>query len=194
MTNNPMEQEDIVEALRELVRELQKTKTQVKIRIVGGAALALLYFTRPATTDIDSLDFKTADIEAVRSAISKVSHRRNLPPDWLNTEVSGIDAFPTVGKEVEWVTIFSEDGIEILVASAEALLAMKLKANRAGRDTDDIRKLMKQINILNLSQVEDLFSEYYPGEILSERASGTATNILAESNVPFPKPPKRPSI
>ena len=194
MINNPMEQEDIVEALRELVRELQESKTQVKIRIVGGAALALLYFTRPATTDIDSLEFKTRDIEAVDAAISKVGERRNLPPNWLNTEVSRIDAFPSVGKEVEWETIFSEDGIEISVASAEALLAMKLKAGRVGRDTDDIRKLMKQIDISNLSQVEDLYSEYYPGEILSERAFGTATNIIAESNVPYPEPPKRPSL
>lgn len=194
MANYPMEQEDIVEALRELVMELQESKTQVKIRIVGGAALALLYFTRPATTDIDSLEFRTGDIEAVIAAISKVGERRNLPPNWLNTEVSRIDAFPTVGKEVEWETIFSEDGIEISVASAEALLAMKLKANRPARDTEDIRKLMKQIEISNLSQVEDLFSEYYPGEILSERALGTATNIIAESNVPYPEPPKRPSI
>lgn len=40
-----------------------------------------------------------------------------------------------MGREVEWEAIFDEDGIVIEVAAKEALLAMKLRANRPGRDT-----------------------------------------------------------
>ncbi len=192
MPNFPMERKDIIDALSELITLLKTSKTKVKIRVVGGAALSLRYFNRLATTDIDSLDFTTGDHETVQDAILLVGRNLGLPLDWLNTEVSKIDAFPTVGKEVHWETIFSESGIEIAVPSAEVLLVMKLKANRPGRDTDDIRKLITQIGFTDLAQVEQLFEDYYPGEILSSRASKTTKEIISEKKTDapiFPPPP-----
>jgi hypothetical protein len=75
-----------------------------------------------------------------------------------------------VGKTVEWETIFNENGIVIQVASAEALLVMKLRANRPGRDTDDIHQLLALCNIDSIQAADELYEEYYPGELLPDRA------------------------
>lgn len=106
--------------------------------------------------------------------------------------MSQIDALPVVGKEVEWVSVFNEHGVEILVAPPEVLLVMKLKANRPGRDTNDIRGPLLQIGLVRIDEVESLYESYYPGEMIPERALGTATNILRETDGHPPEPPPPP--
>jgi hypothetical protein len=192
MAKSPMQREDIIGALSALIAELKATKTKATFRIVGGAALAIQYFDRPATTDIDSLGFKYSETDQITSAISKVSRELNLPANWLNTEVSRIDAFPVAGKEVEWVTVFKNHGVEILIAPAEVLLVMKLKANRPGRDTNDIRGLILQIGFSEIGEVDSLYESYYPGELIPERALKILENIMAETNAELPKFPPPP--
>lgn len=58
MANTPMQRQDIIDALSALIAELKATKTKATFRIVGGAALAIQYFDRPATTDVDSMSLK----------------------------------------------------------------------------------------------------------------------------------------
>lgn len=111
MPNLPMQRQDIIDALTALITELKSTNTKASFRIVGGAALALRYFERPATTDIDALGFREFEEGRITAAISNVARKNNLPENWLNTEVSKIDAIPVVGKVVEWVSVFQEHGV-----------------------------------------------------------------------------------
>jgi hypothetical protein len=75
------------------------------------------------------------------------------------------------------------------VASAEALLVMELQANRPGRDTEDIRKLLALCEIASVETAEHLFEEYYPGDTLSDRALNMVTNILADGPLIKPQHP-----
>src|ERR1019366_10725061 len=109
--------------------------------------------------------------------------------DWLNFEVTKTAAEPQWGKAVEWETIFDEDGIVIQVASAEALLVMKLRANRPGRDTDDIRHLLALCNIVSVEAADGLYEEYYPGESLPDRAWDMVVRILSGGPLTKPDPP-----
>ncbi len=124
--------------------------------------------------------------EAVAAAARAVARRRGWDEDWLNFEVTKTAAEPQWGKAVEWETIFDEDGIVIQVASAEALLVMKLRANRPGRDTDDIRQLLALCNIDSVQAADDLYEDYYPGESLPNRAWDMVVRIL--SGGPLTKP------
>ena len=183
---------DIIGALRELISELRSAGEVAGIRIVGGAALALLYFERETTQDLDSLHIQPGSDEAVAAAATRVAVQHGWDPLWLNFAVERADAIPTFGRRaVEWETVFDADGILIQVAAKEALLAMKLRANRPGRDTNDIRQLLALCEINTLADAEDLYEDFYPGDSLTDRAVGMLERILAAglpSSVASPAP------
>lgn len=130
-----LERDDIIVGLRELVGALRNAGEVAGIRLVGGAALALRYFDRGVTQDLDSVHVRPGSDAAVAAAAAKVAQRHDWDASWLNFEVTRADALPTLGRPVDWETIYDEGGITIQVASKEVLLAMKLRANRPGRDT-----------------------------------------------------------
>ena len=77
------------------------------------------------------------------------------------------------------------------IAAKDAMLAMKLRANRPGRDTNDIRQLMRLCGITSLDQAEELYEDFYPGDALTERAHGMVKAILdagLPAEVPSPGP------
>lgn len=76
----------------------------------------------------------------------------------------------------------------IEVAGAETLLAMKLRANRPGRDTDDIRRLLVLCDISTIDEADSFFSDFYPGDSLSDRAWRMVTAILDGEDPDEPAP------
>lgn len=170
---------EIIDGLRDLIAELRAAGEVAGIRLVGGAALALRYFDRGTTQDLDSLHVHPGSDEAVAAAAARVAGRRGWDPAWLNFAVEQADAVPTFGRRaVEWESIYDHDGIVVQVASKEAMLAMKLRANRPGRDTNDIRQLLKLCAITTLEEAEELYEDFYPGDVLTDRATGMVTSIL----------------
>ena len=184
-----LDRDDIITGLRELIVELRAADQVAGIRLVGGAALALRYFDRGTTQDLDSLHVRPGSDAEVAAAAARVALRHDWDPAWLNFEVTKADAVPTLGREVEWETIHDEDGILIQVASQEALLAMKLRANRPGRDTRDIRLLLGLCGIGTLEACEDFYEAFYPGDGLAPRAVNIVTAILAEGTPQAPESP-----
>lgn len=184
-----LDRDDIITGLRELIAELGAAGEVAGIRLVGGAALSLRYFDRGTTQDLDALHVRPGTDDAVAAAAARVSARHGWDPAWLNFEVTKADALPTLGRAVEWDTIYDRDEIVIQVASKEALLAMKLRANRPGRDTRDIRMLLSLCDIATLDEAEDLYEEFYPGDGLDPRAVTIVTTILSEGVLEMPKPP-----
>lgn len=170
---------DIVAGLRDLIAELREAHQIAGIRLVGGAALALRYFDRGTTQDLDSLHIHPGSDEAVAAAAARVAGRNGWNPTWLNFAVEQADALPTFGRRnVEWETIYDQNGIVIQVASKEVLLAMKLRANRPGRDTNDIRQLMSLCSITTLEDAEVLYEDFYPGDGLTDRAVAMVSAIV----------------
>jgi hypothetical protein len=185
---------DLLEALQELIHELRARNVSGEIRIVGGAALSLSYFERDVTQDIDLMNVRGGDNEAVAEAARSVASRLDLNDNWLNFEVTQIDALPTLGREVEWHTIFSSAQITIQVASAQALLAMKLRANRPGRDVNDIRALLALVGITDVASAETLYESFYPGDVLPDRAIQILDNLFAEVDPPTINVPPTPTF
>lgn len=120
------------------------------------------------------------------AAANAVARRRGWDEKWLNFEVTNTAAEPRWGKAIEWATIHNAQGIVIQVASAEALLVMKLRSNRPGRDTDDIRHLLALCEIASVEAADELYEAYYPGESLPDRAWTMTTSILRAG--PLSKP------
>jgi len=70
--------------LRELATRLVGIKAPAGIRIVGGAAIALMNPDREATFDIDALLLPRDPILAVAN---QMSGEQGLPANWINTAV-----------------------------------------------------------------------------------------------------------
>lgn len=185
-----LDRDDILAALRDLIDELHAAGEVAGIRLVGGAALAIRYFDRRTTGDLDSLHIEPGSDEAVLAAASRVGDRRGWSTGWFNFAVEQADSVPVLGRRaVEWETIYDRDGVVIQVASKEALLAMKLRANRPGRDVNDIRHLLALCNITTLGQAEEHYEDYYPGDALTDRAIGMVQRIIdggLPTDVPSP--------
>lgn len=56
----------------------------VGIRVVGGGALALRYFERRTTVDIDVVQVTPGDEITVIAAVERIADRRGWQRDWLN--------------------------------------------------------------------------------------------------------------
>lgn len=189
MSVTALNRDDIITGLRELIAELREAGEDAGIRLVGGAALALRYFDRGVTQDLDAIHVRPGNDEAVAAAAARVARRHDWDSAWFNFAATRADALPILGRAVEWETLYSRDGISIQVASKEALLAMKLRANRPGRDTRDIRLLMALCEIVTLQEAEDFYEEFYPGDGLTSRAVSIVTAILDDGTNEVPPSP-----
>ena len=186
-----LNRDDIISGLRDLVTELHAAGEVAGIRLVGGAALVIRYFDRRTTGDLDALHVQPGSDDAVLAAASRVGDRRGWGDGWFNFAVENADSLPTFGRTVEWETIYDRDGVVIQVASKEALLAMKLRANRPGRDVNDIRQLLALCGVTTLEAAEEHYEDFYPGDGLSDRAIGMVERILdggLPTEVPSPGP------
>lgn len=85
--------------------------------------------------------------------------------------------------------MFDEGGVVVEVASAETLLAMKLRAGRPGRDVDDIRQLLRLCGITRLEAAEELYEAFYPGDAFSNRTHAIVVAILSEPSALAIRPP-----
>ena len=71
---------------------------------------------------------------------------------------------------------------------------MKLRANRPGRDVNDIRALLALVGITNVATAETLYESFYPGDVLSDRAIRILENLFAEEGPPTIKVPLDPTF
>jgi hypothetical protein len=63
------------------------------------------------------------------------------------------------------------NNLVVNIAKPELLLAMKLKANRGRRDTEDIEFLLEHLGIKNLNDAQDIYEAYYSQEVISDSAN-----------------------
>ncbi|MBT1636094.1 MULTISPECIES: hypothetical protein [Clavibacter] len=175
----------LVEALSELIAVLRLRGVTGRMQVFGGAALALCHFDRGTTVDIDARLRFDAD---VRESVARIGDERGWGSDWLNDD--GAFFIPAYGRDVEWIEVFEGDGLVVEIASAEALLAMKLRAARPGRDGRDISRLMVICGVSSVSELDDVHEAYYPGDGLSPQAVRLVERII---DVGLPERPETPT-
>lgn len=183
-----LDREDLIRGLRQLVAALRERGEPAGIRIIGGAALSLRYFERLTTDDIDA---KLYPAEPALSAAAEIARANGWPNDWLNTRASH---FIPIARDVEWEPLYDDEQIGIWVASAPALLVMKLRASRPGRDDDDVANLLAICGVRKVDAACELYEEYYPGEELPDRALLMLGAILAQGLPEVPAEPRRPDF
>ena len=153
--------------------ELAGGETKGELYLVGGAVMCLAYAARPSTEDVDAL-FRPAG--EVRAAAARVAARSGVPVNWLNDAVKGY--LSERGEFNAWLEL---SHLRVMIAQPEYLLAMKCLALRIGtefHDEDDIRFLLRLLDVTSYSQALEIVTRYYPLERFPQKTLYALQELL----------------
>lgn len=167
----PFSKEGLVDAFRELSRELRRSRVRGHIYVIGGAAMALGFDDRRHTMDVDVLINEGHG--PVVGAVRRVARRRGWPESWLNEAASSAMP-PSIDDRAR--TAYGDRHLVVTSASAEHLLAMKVRAARP-KDAKDIGFLARRLRMSSAREVFDLHDEVFP-DAPPQRRSYTASRAI----------------
>jgi hypothetical protein len=165
--------EDMQRLFTLLNEELGTSETQGELYLVGGAVMCLAYGARASTRDVDAA-FRPSAL--VRQAAARVAQRVGLESNWLNDGVKGF-----MSAQGEFALFLELDHLKVMVAQPAYLLAMKCMAMRLGaefRDQDDIRFLLRLLDVYNIEKAIALITKYYPSEQIPQKALNALPDLL----------------
>lgn len=149
-----MDRQEIVACLEDLNDELASMDIVGELCLYGGAVMSVVYQARPSTKDVDAIFQPTSQM---REAAARVAERHELRPDWLNDAVKGF-----VVQHAQRV-LFDLPNLKVYVPEPDYLLAMKTLAARVeGTDQEDVRYLVKLLDIHSAKEVFDILEKYCP--------------------------------
>ena len=167
-------QSDIRRLFELLNEELTKLEAHAELFLVGGAVMCLSYGARASTEDVDALFRPTVE---VRKAAARVAARAGVADDWLTDGVKGFMSTPG-----DFLPILEMDHLRIMVAQPAYLLAMKCLAMRIGaefHDEDDIRYLLRLLDIRSYEHATSVISKYYPLDRFPQKTLYALAELLS---------------
>lgn len=163
-----------IRRLLDRLNELLRTDgTKGELYLVGGAVMCLAYNTRKSTKDLDGF-FRPS--RAIRTAAMKVASAAGLPNDWLNDAVKGF-----LSEKGDFSEFLELSNLRVMVATPQYLLAMKCLAMRLGaefHDEEDVRFLIRYLNLTDYNAVLDIVTQYYPLERIPQKTLYALEEIL----------------
>ncbi|MDQ8155420.1 MAG: hypothetical protein P3B98_12235 [Gemmatimonadota bacterium] len=152
----PLSKSEILRLLDALNTELAASGVRGELYLVGGAVMCLALGARDSTRDVEALFAPTA---AVRTAAARIATREGLVENWLNDAVKGY-----LSARGSFEPFLEKPHLAVFVARPEYLLAMKCVAMRLGeefRDLDDVRYLLRYLNITSASAAIAIVTQYF---------------------------------
>ncbi len=154
--------------------ELAEGGIQGEVYLVGGAVMCLALGARAATRDIDAYFRPT---RLVREAAARVARSAGVPDTWLNDAVKSF--LSPRGEFDPWLEL---PHLRVYTARPEYLLAMKCASMRLGaefHDLDDVRFLLRHLNLESVDQALDIVTRYFEPDQLPPKTRLALEEILA---------------
>lgn len=158
-----MSRDEVVALLQELAERMNGTEP-AGIRVVGGAAISILFDGRHSTRDIDAALIPEA---AMKAAAADIARQRGLPESWLS---DASIAYLPMGRQ-DWIEVFTRGTVSVSVAAPDMLLAMKMRRARGLRDQQDIELLLDAMQPRSVSEVIEVFDRYFPQDDMRSKPS-----------------------
>jgi len=162
--------------LSDLSEELRQKGIMGEILIVGGAAMMLSFNARISTKDIDAV-FKPE--KEMKDSVFDVGIKNSLEPGWLNDAVKVYISTEEFKKNI----VLKFDNLNVYVPEPHYLLAMKIlsmRAEKTSTDIEDIRTLIKNLELKSPEEIIDIVRRYYPREEISRKTIIALEEILAK--------------
>ncbi len=169
----PLTKADIRRLFELLNEELRHSRTHGELHLVGGAVMCLAYDARPSTADVDGY-FRPA--AAVRQAAARAAAKAGLSADWLSDAVKGY-----LSAEGDFAPFLELDHLRVMLAQPQYLLAMKCLAMRIGaefHDEDDVRYLLRHLDVRSYDQALGILRKYYPLERFPQKTLYALEELL----------------
>lgn len=157
-----------------LDRELASENAEGEVYLVGGAVMCLVLDARPATRDVDAF-FRRAKL--IRQAAARVAARAGVPDDWLNDAVKGF-----LSPRGEFDPYLELPHLRVFVARPEYLLALKCASMRLGEefhDLDDVRYLLRYLNVSTVEAALVIVNRYFDAEQLPPKGRLALEELLS---------------
>jgi hypothetical protein len=159
-----------------LGEELRRSGIHGELFVVGGAVMCLAYAARPSSQDVADV-FRPPTL--VRTAAARAAVRTNVRSDWLSGAVKAFLTSPgdTAPPFVEF------DHLRIMVVEPEYLMAMKCLAMRNDsefQDEDDVRYLLRLLEVRTLARAATIIEQYYPIERFSPKTPSALQALLSK--------------
>jgi hypothetical protein len=165
-----------IQLLFELLnQELRTDGTRAEIFLVGGAVMCLAYGARASTEDVDAA-FRPAT--EVRRAAARVAAKMRLDPHWLHDGVKGF-----MSARGDFAPFLELDHLSVMLAQPTYLLAMKCMAMRIGEefhDQDDVRYLLRLLDVRSYDQAIGIITKYYPLDKFPQKTLHALTDLLPQ--------------
>jgi hypothetical protein len=171
-----LSQADIRRLFALLNAELRQAGINGELYLVGGAVMCLAYNARPSTADVDAY-FRPP--EEVRKAAKRVAVSTGVAANWLNDGVKGF-----LSERGHFAPFLELDHLRVMVAAPEYLLSMKCLAMRIGaefHDEDDVRFLLRLLDIHTNDQVLAIITKYYPLDRFPQKTLYALEELLPRS-------------
>lgn len=165
---------DIRRLLELLAEELGTAGVEGEVYLVGGAVMCLAFDARPATRDIDAL-FRPA--REIREAAARVADRAGVPRGWLNDAVKGF-----LDDRGDFDRFLELPNLRVFIARPEYLLAMKCASMRLAEefhDVEDVRYLLRYLNITTVDQALEIVARYVDEERLMPKTHLALEELLS---------------
>lgn len=129
-------------------------------------------------------DARITPLDEVQPLILEVARRRGLTDDWLNG-AAAVYVPPQIDDPSPAILIETEH-VVVSVASAEMLLAMKIRARRGRQDLGDIIFLVGEVGVTSVAAAVELYEHFYPEDSLRNRALRILDAVFSEGSDPTP--------
>lgn len=165
----------ILELFDALSAALKDEDVVGELYLVGGAVMCLAYEERPSTKDVDAYFVPKG---RVREAARKVGIAFGVGERWLNDAVKGY-----LSGDGSFDPFLDLGNLRIFVAQPQYLLAMKCLSMRLGPefyDEDDVRFLLRYLNVEGYDEAVKVITRYYPLERFPQKTLYALEEILAD--------------
>jgi len=169
-----LQKKEILRLLNRLNELLGMRNIKGEVYLLGGAVMCLAFNARASTKDLDAL---FAPKSVIRELAGQIAEEEKISEDWLN------DAAKEFLSDTASFNPFLElPNLHILVASPEYLLAMKCLSMRIGKefhDENDVRFLLRYLNIEKYERALRIITQYYPIERFPQKTLYALEEILS---------------
>ncbi len=173
MSKAALTSQEIMRLFDLLHAQLAERGVRAELYLVGGAVMCLSLNARVSTMDVDCL-FQPSRV--VRECAAAVALEAGVSEHWLNDGVKGyLSAHGTFTPYIDM------EFLHVYMAQPDYIFAMKCLAMRLGEefyDLDDVRFLIRNLNIESYDSACEVLAKFYPIERFPQKTLYVLQELL----------------